>query len=738
LNGDLETARDFATVAGELEPHNGEFLRVLGEVLLALGEFEPAEAHVKKSLELEPESIEGHVILGRVFSAQGKQGDSIEAFQQALRIGKDDTAALSEYAAALQKFGRGKEALSQIRKAVALAPDSVELHVAMGFILQENARYMDALAAYAKASRLNPDVGFVWFRQGKLLNGLKRYSEAIEALTKAVSLPGAQGEFHNELGIAFHMSKRFQEAMEHYERALAMGYNTAALQCNRGVIFKDLRKGGNAILAFHSAVKMDPSNVSYLNNLGAAALEIGLNSEALDCFEEAARQNPKLPTAQNNIGNLLKDRARGNDALPHYRKAMELAPEDRDAPSNYLLCHMYLPDADPKAVFEEHRKWGIETAKKFPASYKFKPRDVGAKLRVGFVSADLCHHPVAHFIEPIFRSYDRSKFEFVAYGDQRKSDAFSERLSKMVDKWSETCSLDDRELSKKIHGDRLDILFELSGHTAYNRLGVFAFKPAPVQVSYLGYAGTTGLPAIDFRLTDIHADPPGMTEKFYTEKLIRLPECAWCYEPDEFVPDISPSPAERRGYVTFGCFNNMAKLNTALFETWAEILNRVPNSRLRLKARTLADEGVREELKGCFTSKGIESKRLEFFPHTQKIHEHLTHYQEVDIALDSYPYHGTTTTCEAMWMGVPVVSRAGVTHVSRVGASLLNAVDLRELVCDSRESYISTAVEWASDVGRLAKLRPTMRERMRMSVLMDGERFFKNFGEALESMAAAK
>jgi len=345
------------------------------------------------------------------------------------------------------------------------------------------------------------------------------------------------------------------------------------------------------------------------------------------------------------------------DALPHYRKAMEIDPENHDTQSNYLLCHMYLSELDPKTIFEEHRKWGLAKAKKTPSVFKFKPRATGAKLRVGFLSPDLCHHPVAHFIEPLFREYDRTQFEFIAYGDQRKSDEFSERFSKQVDLWRETCSLTDQALAKQIYEDRVDILFELTGHTAYNRLPVLALKPAPLQASYLGYPGTTGLPTIDFRITDALVDPVGMTEKFHTERLVRMPRCAWCYEPDAVTPDVVPVPALKKGHITFGCFNNMAKLNPALFGMWAEILLQVPESHLRLKAKTLTDEGVKKELKEYFTSKGIAEERLDFFGHTRKIHEHLNHYNEVDIALDSYPYHGTTTTCEALWMGCPVVTR---------------------------------------------------------------------------------
>lgn len=735
LQGDLDAAGEFASVATELEPMNVEFIRELAEVFFHKKEWDASEAHARRALDFIPESPEGLVLLGRILAEKGERHSALQAFQDALRFKKDFAEGYSYYALSLQKFGRGKDAISQIRKACALEPDSVEFQTNLAILLEENTRYVDALAAYGKASRMNPDVGFVWFRQGKLLNGLARYSEALPVLEKAVSLPGRAGSFHYEFGVALHKTNRFQEALDQYDKALAMGCNTAALHCNRGVIYKDFRRGGDSVMAFYTAVQLEPTNVSYLNNLGAAAFELGLNSEALECFEQAVAKNPNLPTARNNMGNLLKDRARGMDALPHYKKSMELSPNDRDPQNNYLLCHMYIPDMDPKVVFEEHRKWGISTAKKNPASFKFKPRAIDAKIRVGFLSADLCHHPVAHFIEPIFRGYDREHFEFLAYGDQRKSDEFSARFATQVDLWRETSSYNERDLAKLIYDDRVDILFELAGHTAYNRLGVFALKPAPVQVSYLGYPGTTGLPTIDFRITDAFADPQGTTEHLHTEKLIRVPECAWCFEPDAAAPEVEPLPAIKNGFVTFGCFNNMAKLNANLFETWAEILLQVPGSHLRLKARTLTDDGVRKELKSYFTERGIEDGRLDFFGHTKNISDHLASYHSVDIALDSFPYHGTTTTCEAMWMGCPVVTRAGKTHVSRVGVSLLNAVGLQEFIAESREAYIEKAVALASQTDRLQELRAGMRERLRASVLMDEKRFVAGFDQAILEIA---
>ena len=341
-------------------------------------------------------------------------------------------------------------------------------------------------------------------------------------------------------------------------------------------------------------------------------------------------------------------------------------------------------------------------------------------------------------MEPLFREYDRETFEFIAYGDQRKSDDFSERFSKQVDLWRETCSLSDQALAKQIYEDRVDILFELSGHTAYNRMGVLAMKPAPLQVSYLGYPGSTGLPTIDFRITDTLVDPAGMTEKFHTEKLIRLGRCAWCYEPDECAPEVEELPFQKNGFITFGCFNNMAKLNPDLFGMWADILLQVPDSHLRLKARTLTDERVKQELKDYFTSRGIAEERLDFFGHTRKIHEHLAHYNQVDVALDSYPYHGTTTTCEAMWMGCPVVTRAGSTHVSRVGVSLLTAVGLEEFITENREEYVARAAELAGNTERLTTLRSEMRGHLKASPLMNASGFAREFEKALQLMAGIK
>ena len=740
LNGDLELAGDFAGVACELEPGNAVFLRGLGEVFLNRGELEMAETHARRALEILPEDADSLALLGRILSEKGEKADSLSAFQQALRLRKDDAEICAHYARALQKMGRGKDAISQMRKAVTLAPESVEYCTSLGMLLEENKRYADALAAYDKAVRLGPDVGFTWYRKGKLLGRMGRYGDGLLDLERALSLAGEVLDCHYEYGLALLMSKRTQEALVAFDRAIALGLDTAALHCNRGVILKEFNRYGEAVQSFHRAVTLDPANVHYINNLGAVALEVGLNSEALECFKDAVERNPNLQTAHNNIGNLLKDRAKGGEALAYYRRSMELAVGDhgqsRQTKSNYLLCLQYLPDMEPAKVFEEHKKWGLESAKLLRPAFNHTSRRIpaGQKIRIGILSPDLCQHPVGVFMEPFLAHYDRAEFEVFAYADYKQGDKVSERLRGMVDMWRETASLGDGALAKQIHSDGVDVLFELSGHTALNRLDVFALKPAPLQVAYLGYPSTTGLPTIDFRLTDAEADVPGRTAHLHTERLVRLRDCAWCYMPHPLASPLVPLPALANGVVTFACFNNMAKWNESLYGMWVEILHRVPGARLRLKARTLLDRLVCKELESFFVDRGIARERLEFSGHAKGIAAHLAEYNRADIALDSFPYHGTTTTCEALWMGLPVVTLEGGSHVSRVGVSLLRTVGLGAGVASTREEYIAKSVALAGDLEALAALRAGMRERMMASPLMDGPGYARRFEDAVREM----
>jgi predicted O-linked N-acetylglucosamine transferase (SPINDLY family) len=296
----------------------------------------------------------------------------------------------------------------------------------------------------------------------------------------------------------------------------------------------------------------------------------------------------------------------------------------------------------------------------------------------------------------------------------------TERIKRSCDTWRNIVGVADEAVAKLVRSDGIDILVDLSGHTNGNRLLVFARKPVPIQVTYLGYANTTGMKAIDYRLTDALSDPPGMTDQLNTEKLWRLPICAWCYQPPEIAPDIQP---RGDGPITFGCFNAFGKINPRLTAIWAELLKVVPGSRLLLKSVGAGEASSRQRLAGQFAEHGIASERIEMLGRIADLRGHLELYHRVDVALDTFPYHGTTTTCEALWMGVPAVCLAGKTHVSRVGVSLLNCVGLLELVAKTPEEYVSIASELAANLSRLSGLRGRLRNTLKSSPLMDGARF---------------
>jgi predicted O-linked N-acetylglucosamine transferase (SPINDLY family) len=330
---------------------------------------------------------------------------------------------------------------------------------------------------------------------------------------------------------------------------------------------------------------------------------------------------------------------------------------------------------------------------------------------------------VNYFIEPVLAAHDREQFEVFCYSDVISPDEVTKHVQTYPLQWRDIVGMSDEQVSGLVRSDKIDILVDLAGHTGNNRMLLFARKPAPVQVSWLGYPNTTGLAAVDYRIVDNYTDPPGMTDQFYTEKLSRMPECFLCYQPEQDSPEIGPLPSQQKGFITFGSFNIISKITPEAVALWSRILKTVPNSTLLLKARSLFDKGTREYLGGLFMHQGIPEDRLTFMFHTESYQKHLGLYNEIDIALDTYPYNGTTTTCEALWMGVPVVTLAGNRHASRVGMSLLTNIGLPELVARTEDEYRGTAVQLAADREKLRFLRERLRDMMRHSPVCDAKGF---------------
>jgi predicted O-linked N-acetylglucosamine transferase (SPINDLY family) len=432
------------------------------------------------------------------------------------------------------------------------------------------------------------------------------------------------------------------------------------------------------------------------------------------------------------------DMGRAREALEQFAVAMSLAPRNVVTHSTYLATLNYMGHLEPGAVFEAHRKFGERfepTVRRLPPAARPAGDDATRRpLRVGYLSPDLRTHAVAHFIEPVLAHHDRAAVESFCYHDSPIVDAVSRRLQSLAAHWTHAFGMSDDALAQRIQQDGIDILVDLAGHMGNERLLLLARKPASVQATWIGYPNTTGLTSIDFRITDALADPPGMTESLHTEQLVRLPECFSCYQPPADTPPVASLPALRNGFVTFGSFNNIAKMTPQVVQVWARILQRVPQARLTLKTKVLRSPSMQTLVRGAFAAHGVAGERLTLLGNDASVREHFDRCNAIDVALDPFPYNGTTTTLDALWMGVPVVSLAGRSHVGRVGVSQLSNLGLSELIARDEDDYVEIAARLAGDLPRLAALRSGLRERLRASPLMDAPRFTRHLEAAYRSM----
>jgi predicted O-linked N-acetylglucosamine transferase (SPINDLY family) len=445
----------------------------------------------------------------------------------------------------------------------------------------------------------------------------------------------------------------------------------------------------------------------------------GLISEAEQHHRRCIELKPDYHKAWNNLGNDLRDQGRLSEARDAYRMALQLEPDYMRAHSNLLFSMLY-DMADSQAVYDEHLQWDSMHAAGLMPLAKDDRRDADPerKLRIGYVSPDFREHSVAYFIEPILAAHERNHFEIYCFSDVHRPDAVTARLKGYADKWLDISACSDEAVAEMIRQECIDILIDLAGHTSHHRLMVFARKPAPVQATYLGYPATTGMSAMDYRLTDEWADPAGQ-ERYHSEQLLRLPGGFLCYTPSSAAPQVASLPHEKNGYISFGCFNHLSKVTPEVIVVWSQILQQLPGSHLVLKHISLQDAKVRERYLQMFEENGVNRDRIDTLDWSASVREHLSCYSLVDIALDTFPYNGTTTSCEALWMGVPVVCLKGKVHAGRVGLSLLESGGRQEWVAGSREGYVSLALQLAADPEGLIDLRAGLRQELAASSLCD-------------------
>jgi len=503
-----------------------------------------------------------------------------------------------------------------------------------------------------------------------------------------------------------------------------------------GVIQAQQSQIDHAIQNINHAIELFECEL-YYNSLGAVYLKQGYIQKALFYLNKALKINDQYIDAYNNLGQSLLIAGECMDAMNCFRKVISLNSNVPQLYSNYLTCLNYLPSLNHETIFQAHLSFNKLFRNNYTICKHQLTKKDKKKLRIGYVSPDFCRGSVAFFIEPILRNHDPNFFEIFCYANISQPDDITHRMKPYTKQWIDTCLMNDNQMANKIMQDKIDILVDLCGHFSENRLPVFARQPAPVQLTYLGYPNTTGLTSIDYRLTDSIADPQNR-DAYHSEKLLRLPAPFLCYQPVSKSPDVSPLPAESNGFITLGSFNNLAKITDNVIHVWASILRQIKHSRLLLKARPFIDPVTCGHYQKKFQQKGISHEQLIFRGHEDSIKSHLMVYNNIDLALDSFPYNGTTTTCDALWMGVPVISLCGACHANRVGATLLSAIGMKDFIAYSENEYITKTIEICQNVPLLKAIRRQLRPVMQKSALMDARRLTMNIESVYQQICSGR
>ena len=642
------------------------------------------------------------------------------------------------------------------------------LHL-LGVLTHQTGDHHRAVELIKKAIRINPSNPFYYCNLGVVYRSLELIDRSISCYYKALVLKPDYPDAFNNLANIFRKQNRLNQAAAMYQKTLSLQPDDAVTYNNLGHVYRELGSVEDELLCYQKALQVDPDYAyTYLhignlfqyrgelekaircyqkalgkksdfpeacNNLGSALIMQGRLNEAAQYFRKALLMNPYYAEAYNNLGSVNQNQGKFRESIFCFRKALEIKADYIKAHSNLLYAMHYDPDIGSKMLYEEATHWWQQHGlKKMPEFCHFTPSTKSRRIKIGYVSPDFREHSVSYFFLPLLRYHNRDSFEIFCYSEAKREDEITDQIKELSDHWRPIAWLSNRAIADQVRQDGIELLVDLAGHTAENRLLVFAHKPAPVQITWLGYPGTTGMPVMDFRLTDEIADPPGEADKYHSETLVRLPQGFLCYGPPEDAPDVSGLPARKNGYITFGSFNNLPKINPEVIALWSRLLDQVANSRLLLKSKQFADEQVRQRFLDLFSVCGNGAERVRLLPMAATTADHLALYRQVDIALDPFPYNGVTTTCEALWMGVPVITLRGERHAGRVGASILSRMGLEELVAENRDQYAEIGIKLTQDISVLENRRAGLRSHLQSSVLCDGKSFARNMEESFQSL----
>lgn len=676
-----------------------------------------------------PDHPDALYLSGVILHQQGHYELAINALANAIHIQAKVPAYYSQLGIVYAHLKRREDAYNCFRQIVALLPDDAFAHNNLGNSLKELNRLEEAKTAFEHALRLKPDYALAHNNLGNIYLVQEKPELAALSFKHALKITPDFIDAHNNLSVALEKMGEHNEAMTGYLTLMKHGVANVRTFNNLGNLYLVQGRPSEAVKAYQSALLLDPDCAETYCNAGYALIVLGKLSEASEQLSRAIQLNPEMAMAYLNLSGALCGLGKYAEAISCLRKALVNKPDNPDVHSNLLFVSQFLRALEPSNLFAEH----LQFARHFEDPIKFvwqkhdNDRDQTKRLKIAYVSADFRAHAVATFIEPILANHDKKQFEVFCYYNHVQQDAVTDRIRLQVDHWLPCLGLSDDLLASQIRRDGIDILIDLSGHTGGSRLLTFARKPAPVQITYLGYPGTTGLSSMDYRITDGRADTTE-GEQFYSEKLLRLPDSLCCYRAAPDMPEVSILPALKNGYITFGSFNNSSKIDQRTISLWAQVMLAIPSSRLVMV--TIPEGARRDLILSQFASEGVARERIDFrgtLPAAQ-FHEL---FQRVDIALDPLVITGGTTTCESLWMGVPVIVLVGQRFLHRVGYSFLCSAGLSEYAAHTPEEYINIAVAAAADLQGLALLRAKMREQLSVSPLMDQKKFVGNFEKNL-------
>jgi protein O-GlcNAc transferase len=705
---------------------------------------------------------------GRALAA-GRPELALAIARDVLRTGTQEEARAHHLAGlAARSAGDGAAALDHLRRAAELSPGREEIWLDLAGLLRAAGRNDDASGALRHALALAPSDPDTWYDLGNARIDLGDGEGAVASWRRALSLrPGHRGALQN-LAVTLTALGRREAAAEPLRRALALEPEAADLQLlfarqriDAGAVdeardallrlfdldpgsvdpelcrsvstaLRDAGRNGEAAFLIRRAIALHPGNATLHQHLGVTLSRMQDLAGSTAAFRHAALLDPAHAFALNSYGIGLCTLGQVEAGVRAIARAHRIEPWHTALHSNLALNLQYHPDATADELLAVHRDWDARHGAVWLPPDPAWDRIPGRKLRIGYVSPDFGQHPVGFFVRDVVALHDRSRFEVVCYSNRTDEDPVTAQIRARADLWVPCASMSHEELAFRIRADRIDILVDLAGHTQGNRLPVFAVKPAPVQASWAGYVGTTGLAAMDWLISDARQSPPEQ-DAFSVERIMRLPDCYVCYSPPDYAPEVGPPPFQRNGFVTFGCFNNLAKLNGKVVALWARLLRGRTDRRLRLQTRALAVPQARRALAAAFEAEGVPASQVDLLPggfHRQ----FLDAYNEIDLALDPFPYSGGLTTLEALWMGVPVVTFGGGRFCSRHSVSHLTAAGVPELAADDPEGCLALASDLADDPRRVASYRERLRPLMRRSPLLDHALFTRRLEEAFAAM----